>query len=600
VAPDHRAVSDRAAAPGASPHAPLPGGTPVAGALHGAPFVLAPLQGSPTGARAGRRSHVEPAVAALIAALFLLLGVFVVLPLVRVFGAGFLRDGQLTLDVYRETLAGRGAVRPLWNSLLLGSTVAVAGTAAGFAAAWVLTRSALPGLRVFRWLALLPMIAPPFMIALAAIMLFGRNGVVTRHVLVPVLGAGNVPEIYGFGGLVLVQTLTYFPLSMLLLSGVLAAIDPALEEAAQNQGAPPSRVFRDVVLPLSVPGILSSMLLLFIESLADFGNPLILGGDFRVLSVAAFLRITGEFDTAGGAVLATLLLLPALVAFLAQKYVIERTSFVTATGRPAGRRVVDRSAPVRLGAAAVVALIGGAVCLFFGAVLYGSFIDVWGAAGQPTLGNYADALRQARRPLADSLTLAAIATPVTGVLGLAAAWLLVRRRFRGRALMSLLLMLTFAVPGTVVGIGYILAFNAPPVQLTGTAAIIVLLFVFRSLPVGVEAGTTAIRQLDPALEEASATLGGRPATTMRRVVLPLITPAFFAGLAHSFVRSMTAISAVIFVVSGKWNLVTVAILGYVENADLGRASALCMILVGIIAAALGGMQLALLRAGRWR
>jgi iron(III) transport system permease protein len=156
-------------------------------------------------------------------------------------------------------------------------------------------------------------------------------------------------------------------------------------------------------------------------------------------------------------------------------------------------------------------------------------------------------------------------------------------------------MLTFAVPGTVVGIGYILAFNQPPLQLTGTAAIIVLLFVFRSAPVGIEAGTTAIRQIDATIEEGSASLGAAPSTTFRHVVLPLIAPAFFAALAHSFVRSMTAISAVIFVVSGQWNLVTVSLLGFVENADLARASALCMILVAIIAAVLGLMRMALSR-----
>jgi iron(III) transport system permease protein len=558
------------------------------------PGSLAPVVPPPASGSAWR-SPAEPAVAALIALIFVLLAVFVVLPLVRVLGAGLQRDGQWTLDVYGDMLASGSAAVPLWNSLRLGATVAVTGTLLGYAAAYLLTMVALPGRRTFRFIATLPMIAPPFMVALAAIMLFGRNGVITRTVLTPLLGAGNVPEIYGFGGLVLVQTLTYFPLSMLLLIGVFGAMDPALEEAAQNQGATPLRVFRDVVLPLSIPGILSSMLLLFIESLADFGNPLILGGDFRVLSVAAFLRITGEFDTAGGAVLATLLLVPALLAFSVQKQLVARTSFATLSGRPSTARRAVAPPALRVAAGIAAMAIAGAVALFFGAVVYGSFVEVWGVAGPLTLGNYGDALRHSRAALVDSLVLAAIATPLTGLFGMAAAWLLVRRRFPGRSIMSLLAMLTFAVPGTVVGIGYILAFNQPPLQLTGTAAIIVLLFVFRSAPVGIEAGTTAIRQIDAAIEEGSASLGATPATTFRRVVLPLIAPAFFAALAHSFVRSMTAISAVIFVVSGQWNLVTVSLLGFVENADLARASALCMILVAIIAAVLGLMQMALSR-----
>jgi iron(III) transport system permease protein len=382
---------------------------------------------------------------------------------------------------------------------------------------------------------------------------------------------------------------------MLLFIGVLSALDPALEEATQSQGATPLGVFRTVVLPLSLPGILASLLLLFIESLADFGNPLILGGDYRVLSVAAFLRITGEFDTAGGAVLATLLLVPALSAYFVYRYYAARTTFATVSGRPSAPRRPATALPLRVGGSAACVLIAGAVCLFYGVVVYGSFVEVWGVPGGLTAGNYADALRFGGRALADSLLLAGIATPLTGLFGMAAAWVLVRRAFAGRSLLATLAMLTFAVPGTVVGIGYILAFNSPPLQLTGTAAIIVIVFVFRSAPVGIEAGRTAIAQVDPSIEESSASLGARPFTTWRRVVLPLIAPAFFTGLAYAFVRSITAISAVIFVVSGRWNLVTVSILGFVENADLARAAALCVILVAIVSLVLGGMQLAIAR-----
>ena len=540
-----------------------------------------------------RVRFAEPLVTALIILIFTLLVVFVVVPLAMVLSAGFVRDGAWTLDVYRELLGSRTVGVPLWNSIRLGVAVALIGTVVGYAGAYALTMVGVPGSRAFRFLATLPMIAPPFMIALAAIMLLGRNGVITRHILMPLFGPAGVPHIYGFWGLVLVQTLTYFPTSLLLLIGVLGALDPALEEAAQNQGATPFAVFRHVVLPLSMPGILSSCLLLFLESLADFGNPLILGGDFRVLSVAAFLQITGEFNTAAGAVLATVLLVPAVATFLVQKFLIGRTSFVTVGGRSSVVRRRASTWPARLGALAIYALIAGTVCLFFATVVYGSLVDVWGIRGNLTIAHYTAALRDSSHALSDSLLLAAIATPLTGLFGMATAWLLVRRRFAGRSLLSLLTMLTFAVPGTVVGIGYVLAFNRPPLPLTGTAAIIVLLFLFRNAPVGVEAGTTAIRQLDPAIEEGSASLGARPMTTFRRVVLPLIAPAFFTGLAHSFVRCMTAISAVIFVVSGQWNLVTVSILGFVENSDLARASALCMVLVAIVSGVLALLQLAL-------
>jgi iron(III) transport system permease protein len=540
-----------------------------------------------------RLARREPSAAALVVLLFLIFAVFVGLPLYRVLAVTLTRDGEFTAALWRSMITRHGALVPLGNSLRLAAVTAIAATTVGFAAAYSLTHVALPGRRVFRALATLPMLAPPFMMALAAIMLLGRNGVVTRAVLEPLLGPQPV-DIYGFGGLVLVQTLTFFPLSMLLFIAALSAIDPALEEAAQSQGASPARVLREVVLHLTTPAILSSLLLMFIESLADFGNPLILGGDYRVLSVAAFLRITGEFDTGGGAILATLLLVPALTAFFIQRHYVRARSWATFGGRPSATRRLHTSPSARLMALLTWLLVGGAAAAFYAAVAYGSFTTLWGVDRSVTLAHYTS-LRQAGPALADSLMLAAVAAPVAAVLGMATAWLLTRRDFTGRGALATLAMLTFAVPGTVVGIGYVLAFNAAPLQLTGTAAIIVMLFIFRSVPVCIEAGRNGIVQVDATIEESSASLGARPFTTWLRVTLPLAAPAVFTGLAYAFVRSITAISAVIFVVSGQWNLITVSILGYVENAELGRAAALCMVLVAIVSMVLGATQAATAR-----
>jgi iron(III) transport system permease protein len=281
-------------------------------------------------------------------------------------------------------------------------------------------------------------------------------------------------------------------------------------------------------------------------------------------------------------------------AFFLQRYVSSRATFATVTGKPTLRRA-SVSPRMRTAAAFVLGTMCATVCLFYAVVAYGSVVSVWGVGGALTLANYTSAVRQAGGALGDSLLLAAIAAPVAAAIGMAIAWLLVRRAFRGRSTLEALAMLTFAIPGTVLGIGYILAFNAPPLQLTGTAAIIVVLFVFRAVPVALEAGRSAIQQVDPSIEESSASLGAAPGATWRRVVLPMSAPALFTGLAHAFVRSITAISAVIFVVSGRWNLVTVSILGFVENADLPRAAALCIILVAILAVALGAVQKAVSR-----
>jgi iron(III) transport system permease protein len=524
----------------------------------------------------------EPYVAALIGVVALLLAAFVAFPLFAVLRTAFSAGGHATdLSTF---------LKPLSNSLKIGAAAAITGTIVGYLFAYVTVMTDLPLRKLFRGLGTLPMIAPPFMMALAAIMLFGRNGAITRHF-------EHAPSIYGFWGLLLVETISYFPTAYLLLVAVFQSIDPVLIESARNQGAGTLRSFRDVVLPLSLPGILSALLLIFIESLADFGNPLVLSGDFKVLSVEAYLKITGEFDPAGGAMLSLLLLVPSIAAFLLQKYVVNRRSFATLTGKPSSSAPARTS---RLGRGMALAVAGGisaVVLLFYFSVLFGSLVKVWGADHSFTLAHYAAAFENSWGPLYDSLLLSSIAAPVTALFGMVLAYLLVRKSFVGRGAIEFVAMLTFAVPGTVVGIGYILAFNQPPLQLTGTATIIVLLMIFRNLPLGLQSGMTAIRQLDRSIEEGSANLGAGSARIFGTIVLPLISPALFSGLAQSFVRSMTAISAIIFVVSGQWNLITVAILGDVDNSQLSQASALSMVLIVLVSAALGLMAAVTSRMG---
>jgi iron(III) transport system permease protein len=249
------------------------------------------------------------------------------------------------------------------------------------------------------------------------------------------------------------------------------------------------------------------------------------------------------------------------------------------------------------------------VFLFYGMVLFGSFVKVWGANNTLTFENYRHVFVISWEFIKDTLLLSTIATPIAGILGMIIAFLVVRKDFPGRRLMELISLLTFAVPGTVVGIGYILAFNEPVrifnhltilPCLTGTAWIIILVFVFRDLAVGVQTGIAELQQIDPCIEEASTDLGADSAVTFRRITLPLIAPAFYSGLAFTFVKCMTAISAVIFVVSGKWNLITIAILGAVDNADLSQAAAFSVVIIIFILLALGVIQAVVGRMGQGR
>jgi iron(III) transport system permease protein len=540
----------------------------------------------------------EPLLLVSILAIFYFLWVFVAYPIFQVFKTSLIVDKQFDLSNYLAIFSKRYYFQPFINSMVLGVCTATTGTLLGFVYAYAITRTPIPFKRFFRLTATFPIISPPFVVALAAILLFGRSGSLTP-ILEKIIGEYSI---YGLGGLVLVETIAYGPIAFLVLYGVLQAIDPSLEEAAMDLGASRARVFFAVTLPLAIPGIASAWLLVFIESMADFGNPMVISGDFRVLSVQAFLQITGMYDLSRGSTLAILLLAPTVTAFFIQKYWVSRKSYVTVTGKPTGATIKGLEWYIKLPAYTTCLLFTVIIFLFYGMVFYGSFQKLWGVDSTLTIQNYVEMFQVGKDYIIDSLALSTVATPITGILGMFIAFLVIRKKFVGRGVMEFVSMLTFAVPGTVVGIGYILAFNQRSVMfpfiLTGTAWIIVTLLIFRNMPVGIRAGIAALQQIDPSIEEAATDLGAGSNKTFIKITLPMIAPAFFSGLAFSFVKAMTAISAIIFVVSGKWNLITVAVLGFVDNSQYAQAAAMSLLLIAIVLVALGIIQIMVSRVGK--
>lgn len=539
-----------------------------------------------------RKMLGEPFLMLAILVVFYMLIVFVIFPIYQVFKTSLLYEGSFSLKNYSDVLRRSYYIKPLINSMVLGVLVGTIGTVIGFTFAYAITRTPMKGKGAFRMIATFPMVSPPFVVALACILLFGRSG----------FFAGAIGNIYGLTGLVIVEVIAYSPTAFLALVGVLQAIDPALEEAAMDCGASRLKIFRTIILPLATPGLVSAWLLVFIQSLADFGNPMILSGNFSVLSVQAYLQITGMYDLARGSTLAILLLIPTVIAFYLQKYLLSKKSYVTVTGKPTSATIKNLEWYIKAPVYAVCIGFAAIVLLFYGMVVWGSFQKLWGVDSSLTLRNYTQMWKMGKGYIVDSLLISAIVTPITGVLSMFIAYLTTRKQFPGRNFIEFSSMLTFAVPGTVVGIGYILAFNTPsllmPFTLTGTGFIIMILLVFRNLPVGIRNGVAAIQQIDPSIEEASIDLGADSSMTFRKITLPMITPAFFSGLANCFVRSMTAISAIIFVVSGKWNLITVAVLGFVDNSQYAQAAAMSLLLIAIVVAALGLIKLFTDRMGR--
>ena len=528
----------------------------------------------------------DPALLLTLIIIGLSLLVFIVYPLLRVFLLSINPRGTLTLDVYRQVMGQWWLRQSFYNSLLLGTLTATFSTIIGYLFAFALNRTDMPMKGFFGQMVQLPMISPPFMFTLSVILLLGRNGLITKGLL----GLTKF-NIYGLNGLVLVQTISMFPIAFNTLNGVLQGINPDLEEGALDLGASRFSVFRTITLPLSIPGLASSWLLVFVNSLADFANPMVLGGTFDVLSVQAYLQFTGMFNAPRGTALAVMLLIPAMTAFLIQRYYVSKKSYVTVTGKPSSPRLLKVSPWLRWGLFGVCSLVALVILAFYGTVVAGAFVKTWGVDFTFSLEHWRYAWDVGLNSIKSTVFLALIATPITGILGMVIAFILVRKEFPGKKLLGLISMLAFAVPGTVVGIGYILAFNEPPLLLSGTALIIVLCFVFREVPVGIESGMASLIQIDKSIEEASTNLGASTGYTFSKITLPLIKPAFLSGLFFAFTRSMTAVSAIIFLVSARWHHLTVLILSQTEIMRLGAASVLSLILIIIVLGAFAIMRL---------
>ena len=423
-------------------------------------------------------------------------------------------------------------------------------------------------------------------------MLFGSRGLVTYSLL----GWSNT-NIYGLKGLIFVQTISYFPIAFLLLAGMLQSIDPSIEDAARDLGSSKWRTFSSVTIPLVRPGIANAFLLVFIKSVADFANPMAIGGNFSTLATQVYLQAIGSYDVQGGAAVAVVLLDIAIILFILSKYWIEKKTYITVTGKASRERTMIDDPQI-------VGLVGGFCFLVTAIVLaiyilipIASFIKMWGVDYSFTTAHYKYALEVGMDAIKDTTLLSIIATPIAGILGMIIAYLVVRKKFIGRGFINFSSLLSIAVPGTVIGIGYILTFNEPPVQLTGTAAILIAAFVIRALPIGIRAGESSLQQIDPSIEEAAADLGSNASRVFTTVTLPLIKSAFFGGLIYSFIRSMTSISAVIFLVSANYSLLTVLILDQVEDNQFGVASAFSTILILIVYVAIIVIKLMLNRLG---
>lgn len=545
----------------------------------------------------------DPIMITTIVLLVTVLTVFILYPLAVLLVDSIYGSNGISLDTFKRIMAMPNFRRAITNTLKVGFVVGILSTAIGllFAYVEVYVKVGKVSGGLFNVVSMLPVVSPPFVLSLSMIMLFGRAGIITRFLL----GIYD-NSVYGYWGIVIVQTLTFFPVCYMMLKGLLKNIDPSLEEAVRDMGASRFRVFRDVTLPLLLPGLGNAFLVTFIESIADFANPMIIGGSYDTLATTIYLQITGAYDKEGASAMAVVLLMITICMFIVQKYYLERKTVQTLTGKASRTRMLisDKSVVVPLKILCSLAAIF--VILMYICVPIGALFPTWGYKFTPLTFKWFEQVftrYNGLKAFQDSFVLSFISAPITALISMIISYIIVKKKFKINGFIESVSMLAMAVPGTVLGVGYIRGFSSGLFQIGtkvkempegfwknllevgslqwiyGSAAILIIVFVVRSLPTGTRSGISALRQIDKSIEESAYDMGANTLKVFTSVTLPLIKDSFLSGLVTSFVRSITAISAIILLVTPQFLLITVQINEFAEKGSFSLACAFATILI---------------------
>ncbi|MDT3844109.1 MAG: iron ABC transporter permease [Bacillota bacterium] len=533
-----------------------------------------------------KKLMADPVMVTTIVVLIAFLTLFILYPLAILLVDSLVSEKQgFTLDTFQRVMAMSNFRTAITNTLKVGFLVGIVSSLVGLLFAYVEVYVKLKTKvieKLFRVVSMLPVVSPPFVLSLSMIMLFGKSGIITRYLLH--IYDNNV---YGFWGIFVVQTLTFFPVCYMMLKGLLKNIDPSLEEAARDMGATRWTVFTTVTWPLILPGLGNAFLVTFIESIADFANPMIIGGSYDTLATTIYLQITGAYDKEGASAMAVVLLCITLMMFIVQKYYLEAKSTATLSGKASRARMLIMDRSVTLPLTILCSALALFVVMMYICVPFGALFKTWGYDFHLTTKWFGQVFSKYKgfKAFKDSFVLSFVSAPITALLSMIISYLVVKRNFKAKGFIEAVSMLAMAVPGTVLGIGYIRGFSGGIFHtgvlqsLYGTGAILIIVFIVRSLPTGTRSGISALRQIDKSIEESAYDMGADSFTVFMTVTLPLIKDSFLSGLVTSFVRSITAISAIILLVTPQFLLITVQINEFAEKGAYGIACAFATILI---------------------
>ncbi len=505
---------------------------------------------------------------------------FLVYPLVTVLLTSFSGEEKrfVLAENYQRFFTHRYYYSSIINSLYLSTLATIGALVLGTSLAFAVARYPLPGKAFLRTAANLSLLSPPFIGAYSWIVLFGRMGLVNRA-----LGTigWELPTIYGWRGILLVFIVQYFPFVFLLVSAALRSVDQSIEDAALSLGSPPRRTLCTAILPILAPSLTAGGLLVFMGTMADFGTPMIIGEGLRTLPTLMYGEFINELggNPAMASTLGSLLILVNTVALMAQRYYAFRKAYNVVCIQPLRVQRMGKARMLLLTAFAyavvVVAIIPSLTIIISsfmptkGPVMYAGF----------SLHSYQVIFHMVPRAIANTFGLTALSVVLDVLLGVLVAYLLARRRSRAHALLDSLIMLAYAIPGTVVGVGLIVVYNRPPIILTGTWVILLVSYFIRHLPYPVRSCTAMLQQIDVRVEEASISLGVPPFRTFVKVTIPLMFPAILSGAALAWMTTIGELSSSILLYSGPWATMSVAIFTEVFSNHFGTASALASILI---------------------
>jgi iron(III) transport system permease protein len=475
---------------------------------------------------------------------------------------------------YLEFIAGGTWRGPLQNSLVLTLLSTTTAVLLGFIYAYAMVYSDMPWKPFFRVVGILPLLSPPFVVAAAYILLFGAQGIVTYHVF------GQSPNIRGLYGIWGVQTIAFFPFAYQLIADVLSRSDARLEQAARNLGAGPWHVFRSVTLPLTRPGLGAAILTTAIYVLEDFGNPALIGGIYTVLPTQAYGLISGFGDLSAAAAVSTILLLLALVFYVAKLRLDGGRQYITVSGRASSMPRPPVPAIVSWAAFAACSTLALIIFLVYGTLLVSSLTFAFPTNMLFTTEHY-QYLGENNQSLRNTLMFGLAAAAFSAAFAVLAAFLVERGRWRGRRVLDFLLIMPAAVPGLFFGLGYAIAFNQPWLDWLDRGALITIALIFWNIPVGYQAATAGLRQIDRSIDEAATSLGAGGLRMFRDVLVPMLGGSLRVGFVTTFVRAVTTLSVVIFLFTPQSTTATITIFQLVSDFNWGGATAFTVVDIGM-------------------